>query len=187
MKRPFAAPLVLLVVLAGCADQQSDRVHDMNFATETKVEEPVREAGLLTQPDTSRRLTSAETGAPAAEPEPKHRETSDAAARDEVLRQERRDYARGLERILVSHGMSVGVVVYEGPAGPAPTLMFVGSLSREFVQMTVTKGAVLERARTLGFRSVDFFDRGPDSHYQFVLSKTQPLPRCAAYNRLCLR
>jgi hypothetical protein len=82
--------------------------------------------------------------------------------------------------------MSVGVLVYEGQAGPTPTLMFVGSLSRDFVQRAVTTGAVLERARALGFRSVDFFDRGPDSHYQFVLSKTGPLPKCAAYNRLCL-
>jgi hypothetical protein len=122
---------------------------------------------------------------PAAEPKAKQ-PAAPELTRDQVLRHERQVYAKGLEKILVSNGMSVGVLVYEGQAGPTPTLMFVGSLSRDFVQRAVTTGAVLERARALGFRSVDFFDRGPDSHYQFVLSKTGPLPKCAAYNRLCL-
>jgi hypothetical protein len=186
MKHAFAAPLVLLVLVAGCADQQSDGAYDMSFAAEAKMEEPVREAGLLTQPDTSRRPPSAEARPPAAEPKAKRRETPGVAS-EQVLRQERQNYARGLEKILISHNMGVGVVVYEGAAEPTPTLMFVGSLSRDFVQLTVTKGAVLERARALGFRSVDFFDRGPDSHYQFVLSKTGPLPKCAAHKRLCLQ
>jgi hypothetical protein len=185
MKRAFAAPLVLLVLLAGCADQQDEGVHDMSFAAEVKREEPVREAGLLKQPDPSRVHPTSAAKTPAGEPRPWQRDTSEAA-REQALRLERQEYARGLERILVSNGVSVGVVVYEGPAGPAPTLMFFGELSREFVQMTASKGAVLERARELGFRSVDFFDRGPDSHYQFVLSQTGPLPKCAAYNRLCL-
>ena len=44
----------------------------------------------------------------------------------------------------------------------------------------------LERARALGFRSVEFIDRGPGGNYLFALSKTDPLPKCAAYNRLCL-
>ena len=54
------------------------------------------------------------------------------------------------------------------------------------MQRAVTNGAVLQRAKDLGFKSVDFFDRGPDSHYQFVLSKSAPLPKCATYHRLCL-
>ncbi len=194
MKHALSAPLVLLVLLAGCAaDQQASEVQDMNFAAETKVEEPVREARLLSQPDPSRIPPTGEaktpTGnakAPAVDPKARQRETPEVA-REQVLRQDRQAYAQGLEKILVSNGMSVGVMVYEGQAGPTPTLMFVGSLSRDFVQRAVTTGAVLERARALGFRSVDFFDRGPDSHFQFVLSKTGPLPKCAAYNRLCLQ
>jgi hypothetical protein len=197
----------LLVLLAGCAaDQQGGRAQDANFTTEIKAEVEVREARLISQPGPAYASPTAEpkspSGAPkapasetkssaagvktpAAEPKARQRDASEPT-REQVLRHERQVYARGLEKILVSNGMSVGVLVYEGQAGPTPTLMFVGSLSRDFVQRAVTTGAVLERARALGFRSVDFFDRGPDSHYQFVLSKAGPLPKCAAYNRLCL-
>jgi len=200
MKHALSAPLALLVLLAGCAaDQQAGKAQDMNFTAETKSEEEVREARLISQPGPASaaptgepksptgeaKAPAAEAKAPGAEPKAKQ-PAAPELTRDQVLRHERQVYARGLEKILVSNGMSVGVLVYEGRAGPTPTLMFVGSLSRDFVQRAVTTGAVLERARALGFRSVDFFDRGPDSHYQFVLSKTGPLPKCAAYNRLCL-
>jgi hypothetical protein len=200
MKHALSAPLVLLFLLAGCAaDEQAGSGQDMNFAAETKSKEPVREALSIAQPapasaaptgepkapSAETKTPPAETKAPAAEPKPRQREASEAT-REQFLRRERQVYAQGLEKILVANGMSVGVLAYEGQAGPTPTLMFVGSLSRDFVQRAVTTGAVLERARALGFRSVDFFDRGPDSHYQFVLSKTAPLPKCAAYNRLCL-
>lgn len=106
--------------------------------------------------------------------------------REQAQRSERRVYAHGLEKILIDNGVNVSVLVYEGQVGPTPTLMFVGYFSREFVSKALTNGAVLERARDLGFKSVDFFDRGPEGHYQFVLSKAAPLPKCAAYNRLCL-
>jgi hypothetical protein len=210
MKHALSAPLLLFVLLAGCAaDQQGGGAQNVNFitefTTETKSEE-VRESLLISPPGPASaspegdrksptgetkgpsgetKSPTAETKTPDAEAKPKQREASEAT-REQHLRRERQLYAQGLEKILVANGMSVGVLVYDGQAGPTPTLMFVGSLSRDFVQRAVTTGAVLERAKALGFRSVDFFDRGPDSHYQFVLSKTGPLPKCAAYNRLCL-
>jgi hypothetical protein len=182
MKHAFAAPLALFVLLAGCAaEERTDGVHDMSFTAEVRPE--VREARLFTQANV-RTPPIDEAKTPAGGSEAKPPETPDA--REQALRRERQEYARGLEKILASHGMSVGVLAYEGQSGPAPTLMFIGGLSREFVERAVTTGAVLERARALGFRSADFFDRGPDSHYRFVLSKTGPLPKCAAHSRLCL-
>jgi hypothetical protein len=194
MKHAFSAPLVLLVLaLAGCAAdrQQAGGAQDMSFATETKFEEQVRQALAIAPAPPSaaserdRKSPAGEAGAAVADPGASRREAPETT-REQYLRRERLVYAQGLERILLANGLSVGVLVYEGQAGPTPTLMFVGSLSRDFVHRAATKGAVLERARALGFRSVDFFDRGPDSHYQFVLSKDSPLPKCAAYNRLCL-
>jgi hypothetical protein len=148
----------------------------MQFTAQARPEHPVRETAL-----------------PAAQPEPAaaagdaKARPREATERERHLRSERHAYAQGLEKILLSHGVGgVSVLAYEGQAGPAPTLMFVGQFSREFVHRALTDGAVLARAKQLGFRSVDFFHRGPDGHYQFVLPRTGPLPKCAAYNRLCL-
>lgn len=170
----FALPI--LFVLAGCADQERDRAYDMRFASETASEGPSRKAAL---PVWRRRSAACMPSGDGKLPE-------GDAAREQVLRNERLVYARGLEKILLSNGMRASVLVYEGRATPTPMLIFVGRFARAFVHRALTEGAVLERARELGFRSVEFFDRGPDHHYQFVLSKTGPLPRCAAYNRLCL-
>jgi hypothetical protein len=102
-------------------------------------------------------------------------------------RSDRLVYARGLERIMVSNGMPASVRVHEdGKAGPTPALMFHGQFSDTFVRRAVSEGEVLERARALGFRSVEFIDRGPGGNYVFELSKSGPLPKCAAHNRLCL-
>jgi hypothetical protein len=109
------------------------------------------------------------------------------ASIERTLRSERATYAQGLERILVGNGMPATVRVHEeGQAGPTPALLFFGHFEPSFVQRAVTEGAVLERARTLGFRSVEFIGRGPHGNFLFELARTGPLPKCAAYNRLCL-
>jgi hypothetical protein len=168
---------MLLVLLAGCAADypEPSRVQEMHYAAARPETQPVREETLPP-------VQTATTGAlPARDAKARPRETA-----AQLLRDERLAYAKGLEKILLSNGVNVSVVVYEGRADPTPTLMFVGHFSSEFVQRAVTNGAVLQRAKDLGFKSVDFFDRGPDGHYQFVLSKSAPLPKCATYHRLCL-
>jgi hypothetical protein len=171
MKHALFAPFALLVLLAGCAaEQETGGIYQ--FAVTPKSALPVAQTAAAGSP-------------PTREAKLQPREAPEAT-REQSLRNERLVYAQGLEKILLSNGVNVSVAVYEGKADPTPTLMFVGHFSREFVERAVTSGAVLQRAKELGFKSVDFFDRGPDGHYQFVLSTTAPLPKCAAYNRLCL-
>ena len=183
------ALLAALVLLAGCAAEH-ERTEASNVAYGTATEPgppaapgrgtPVRETPLPgTSPiSTSRWPQSTPRPNPKADPK---------AALDRALRNERLVYAQGLERILLTNGMPASVRVHEeGQAGPVPALMFFGQFSHAFVHRAVTEGAVLERARALGFRSVEFIDRGPGGNYLFELTRTGPLPKCAAYNRLCL-
>ena len=178
MKHALSAPVLALALLAGCAsEQEATQAHEMHVATATRPEQlPAQQAAHAKgQPAATGSLAA---GDPKAKP--------GLSSRERFLRGERQAYARGLERIMVSNGVSANVLVYEGQVEPTPMLMFFGHFSKEFVHRALTQGAVLERARDLGFRSVDFFDRGPDGHFQFVVSKTAPLPTCAAENRLCL-
>lgn len=177
MKHALFAPFALLVLLAGCAGEQETGTM-YQFSIIPKSAQPPHGTAVPV-------ATGPTSALPAREAKVQPREVSEAT-REQSLRNERLVYAQGLERIMLSNGVNVGVAVYEGKADPTPTLMFVGHFSREFVERAVTNGAVLQRAKELGFKSVDFFDRGPDGHYQFVLSTTAPLPKCAAYNRLCL-
>jgi hypothetical protein len=179
------ALLAALVLLAGCAAEH-ERTEASNVAYGTATESggpaaPGRETpGRETpQPGTSPISTSSLA--------PIDSRADPKTALDRATRNERLVYAQGLERILVSNGMAASVRVHEeGQAGPVPALMFFGQFSHAFVHRAVTEGAVLERARALGFRSVEFIDRGPGGNYLFELTRTGPLPKCAAYNRLCL-
>jgi hypothetical protein len=167
------AVLATLILLAGCA-AENERTEASNVAYGTATEtRPSAVPG--TSPISTSSLPPIDSKA-----DPK-------VALDRAQRNERLTYAQGLERILLTNGMPASVRVHEdGQAGPVPALMFFGSFSQAFVQRAVTDGAVLERARALGFRSVEFIDRGPGGNYLFELSRAGPLPKCAAYNRLCL-
>ena len=170
------ALLAALILLAGCAaEQERTEARDVAYAAATKPEPPPAPARETPRPGTSPISTSS---LPALDAK---------VAIERAMRNERLIYAQGLERILLSNGMPASVRVHEdGQAGPTPALMFFGHFSHAFVQRAVTDGAVLERARALGFRSVEFIDRGPGGNYLFELSKSGPLPKCAAHNRLCL-
>ena len=171
---PSAASMLLLglLALAGCAEQDRYEAPDVTYVPEPGPAQP----GAAAAPAGAQSMATGSL--PAAD---------SRAAIERSLRSERAIYAQGLERILISNGMPASVRVHEdGQAGPTPALMFFGRFEPSFVQRAVTEGAVLERARALGFRSVEFIGRGPDGNYVFEMSRTGPLPRCAAYNRLCL-
>ena len=183
------ALLAALILLAGCAAEH-ERTEASNVAYGTATEPgpsaaPGRETPGREAPRPGTSAISTSSLAPVdsraeSKVDPK-------AAFDRALRNERLVYAQGLERILLTNGMPASVRVHEeGQAGPVPALMFFGQFSQAFVHRAVTEGAVLERARALGFRSVEFIDRGPGGNYLFELARTGPLPKCAAYNRLCL-
>jgi hypothetical protein len=179
MKHAFSPALILLcglgAALAGCAAEHDGHSGEYSYGTQ-----PRKTASLKPEGITTGSLPAATAGAADKQPE------TFQLSREQLQRNERRVYAHGLEKILQSNGINVSVVVYEGQVGPSPTLMFFGHFTKEFVARALTNGAVLQRAKELGFTSVDFFDRGPEGHYQFVLAKAAPLPKCAAYQRLCL-
>jgi hypothetical protein len=178
MKHAFSVATILLAAgLAGCADEPVQEPHAFTF---TRWGAPHEETPL------ARTEVPLATGSLPVSAAQEKREQGFQLSREQLLRNERRVYAQGLEKILVANGVKMSVVVYEGPVEPTPSLMFHGYFSKDFVSRALTNGAVLVRAKELGFKSVDFFDRGPDGHYQFVLSKSAPLPKCAAYQRLCL-
>jgi len=167
------ALLAALILLAGCAAEH-ERTEASNVAYGTAAE-----PGPSARPGSSSISTNS---LPPIDPK-----ADPKVALERAQRNERLIYAQGLERILLTNGMAASVRVHEeGQAGPVPALMFFGQFSHAFVHRAVTEGAVLERARALGFRSVEFIDRGPGGNYLFALSRTGPLPKCAAHNRLCL-
>jgi hypothetical protein len=181
MKHALSAVLILslhLGALAGCAAEHAADREEYSFSPGSGAQ-PRKTVSLRLDGITTGTLPPA-AGAPDKQPE------AFRLSREQMQRHERRVYAQGLEKILVSNGINVSVMVYEGKVDPSPTLMFFGHFTKQFVTRALTSGAILQRAKELGFTSVDFFDRGPEGHYQFVLSRSAPLPKCAAYQRLCL-
>jgi hypothetical protein len=170
------ALLAALMLLAGCAaEQERTEAGRIAYGAAAQAETPTAQPRETPPAGTSSISTSS---LPAVDPK---------VALERALRNDRLIYAKGLEKILLTHGVAASVRVHEwGKAGPTPALMFFGHFSPSFVQRALTEGAVLERARTLGFRSVEFVDRGQDGNFLFELRKTGPLPKCAAYDRLCL-
>ncbi|HEY1245134.1 MAG TPA: hypothetical protein VH913_05270 [Hyphomicrobiaceae bacterium] len=172
IKHAPSAALILVMLLAGCsAEQERAGPPEATYVPAAPPEGPMRQTGLSAQPVSTGSLPASDARAVMAR----------------ALRNERLIYAQGLEKILVANGVGASVIVDEdGQAGPTPALMFFGQFSRSFIQRALTDGAVLERARALGFRAVNFFDRGPEGNYVFELAKAGPLPKCAARSRMCL-
>jgi hypothetical protein len=98
---------------------------------------------------------------------------------------EREEYAVQLQRAVLEAGGSLDVMVYDHPAvGNPPTLLFFGHFSKAFVFQAVRTGQLLRSAKNLQFKSVAFFDRGPDGLYVFDLTGSE-VPRCARFDRVC--
>src|SRR5690349_20028137 len=117
MKHAPSAALVLLLALAGCAAEQQDRSDMQQMAQAPGAAERQTAAATATQ--------SLSTGSlPAADA---------AAAIERALRNERRLYAQGLEKILHANSVAASVRVdEEGQDGPTPALRFFGHFSRPF-------------------------------------------------------
>lgn len=65
-----------------------------------------------------------------------------------------------------------------------PQLVIFAAFGKPFVYKMITEGRVLEKARELGFRGVDFHSKY-DGHWYYPVSATGDLPRCDRMNRLC--
>jgi hypothetical protein len=172
MKYAPSAALILVMLLAGCSAEQERAGPEATYVPAAPPEEsPMRQTGLSAQPVSTGSLPAGDARLVMAR----------------ALRNERLIYAQGLGKILMANGVGASVIVDEdGQGGPTPALMFFGQFSRSFIQRALTDGAVLERARALGFRAVNFFDRGPEGNYVFKLAKAGPLPKCDARYRMCL-
>lgn len=103
-------------------------------------------------------------------------------------RSDRVAYARKWEQLLLSNGHSTDVhAIEDGDEnfGQTPVLMFFGHFSKALVYQLVSAGGILQAAKKLDFKTVTFFDKGPDGLYTFDIRGSQ-LPRCSQHNRVCI-
>jgi hypothetical protein len=192
--------VILLLVLAGCSGQQL-REEDRPPRGEAHY------VGAKDDPGSADRVIKGAMAAAKAranktygpgEPDSKKPHDPDGKAKAQQAyeamraRFDRRSFAADLERELLKRGISDQVFAMETPGqsggitpGEVPVLMFFGHYSRAAVYQAVADGALLSKARDLGFKTVHFFDR-IDGFYVFDLSKTGPLPSCARYRRVCV-
>ena len=91
-------------------------------------------------------------------------------------------YRADLERAFLSNGVNANVFLLEKTS----TLQLWLLLDRASVFKLITEGNILEKAKTLGFKKVDFWDKGDEGHWIFDLSKPGPPPQCDVMHRLCL-
>src|SRR5215831_7620101 len=119
MKHAFSPALIFLCVLgaglAGCAAEHGADHDEYTFSSGWG--QPAKTASLKPDGVTTGALPPAAAEAP--DKQDKQPETF-KLSRDQMQRHERRVYAQGLEKILLTNGVNVSVMVYEGQAGPSP-------------------------------------------------------------------
>lgn len=91
------------------------------------------------------------------------------------------DYARALERQLLSAGISVDVFVR-----PNDQMMLFGYWDKAAVFLIASRLNILPNAQRQGFRSVDFYDKGREGHFTFDIPAKGTIPSCARFKRVCL-
>lgn len=103
----------------------------------------------------------------------------------------RRGYTQQIERIFLGAGVDISVFPME-TAGDRrneqftkyPRLILFGYINKPFVYKAITEWKLLENAKQVGFRAIEFADKGPDGRWFFDISGAQ-LPNCDVNKRLC--
>lgn len=95
---------------------------------------------------------------------------------------ERYKFAKRIERALLSAGVSMTVTVLDDTK-----LLFMrdegGSFAKATVYQIMTGGDLLNTAKPLGFKTIEFLSR----HEVYTFDLTAREPRCAVRGILCLR
>jgi hypothetical protein len=95
---------------------------------------------------------------------------------------DRRRFRHDLERRFLHIGLSMDI----GTTGQGETtLLIFGYLSKAMVYQVAFEANILGEAKGLGFKRVDFDDKGDEGHWIFDLSKPGDPPRCDNANRVC--
>jgi len=93
----------------------------------------------------------------------------------------RLEFRHKMETTFLEHGVSMDVIAN---GTHADILTIFGYLSKATVYQIAFSGRVLESAKEIGFKKVDFDDRGAEGHWIFDLSGTTP-PTCDTSRRVC--
>ena len=113
-----------------------------------------------------------------------HASSANAAV---VARQpSQQEFAQELERFFLRNGITIDVNAIESDrAGYAtPYLHFFGYMSKAMIFQLLENGKLLQTAKKIGFRGVDFQSK-VDGHYFFDLTGDGPIPHCAQHDRVC--
>lgn len=106
--------------------------------------------------------------------------------------QQRSAYANSLEKVFLKTGVDATVMSTEkkdGPAAPGsakeyPRIIIWAYMGKPFVYQMISQTEVLKTAQSLGFKVVDFWDKGAGGHWFYDVSGTE-VPRCDTNRGLC--
>jgi len=106
--------------------------------------------------------------------------SSDAGARQECRTQKRFGYGTRLQRSLNDYGKQASVYVEEtgdSNSGAYPKLIVWTDVNNSTIYKLISDARILDGARAVGFRTIQFTDRGEDGHWFFDLTRPGIDPR----------